>query len=163
MFITSSSRRNHDRHGQQLATGRFLLVMDLDEGGYAPCEVDPVLCTKGHRPLRGIVRTVQLKQLGHFMMGQMTINDEEMSLSGTYGSDGLPKSVATPVSVFWQMGLPLPPELVHRFWTAGGGHNSAGAEGSEVHDWALANLAELSKPYRKPKETPNVDPTPTEP
>jgi hypothetical protein len=44
----------------------------------------------GFETLYGAIRLVALRQLGHFMMGSLRIGGHVVSVSGPYGSDGLP-------------------------------------------------------------------------
>jgi hypothetical protein len=59
-------------------------------------------------PLRAIVRYVRMRQLGHFMMGSARINGHSLTLSGSYGSDGLPTSVPDEI---YDAGVELPQYL----------------------------------------------------
>lgn len=166
MFIRS------DRYGYigtgQYASGLFLAVF---------CNANAPKLPNGYKPLRAIVRKVALHQLGHFMMGRLTLMGHPFSLSGTYGSDGLPIEITTygrrnvppkpeefssleehqayydnlatiPYETYemvpglWERLHPLPDDLVAEFWN-GGGHNSAGAEGLSMHEWASTNLETL--------------------
>jgi hypothetical protein len=88
---------------------------------------------------RGFVRTVTLKQMGHWMMGHATIGGREITVSGSYGEDGLPMSWDRGL---WERGVPLPEDIA-LMWAKGGGHNQSGAEGASVHAWATANLRAL--------------------
>ena len=83
-------------------------------------------------PIRAIVRKVAMRQCGHFMMGIARIKNQSIVLSGSYGADGLSKSVPTEV---YQMGVPLPDDL-YDVWNTGGGWNSAGSEASAMRKWA---------------------------
>ena len=126
MFITSR-RRGYDRHGQQVASGRFLVFMQPDD-----------TWAKYHtfsspEPIRCLVRFCKLEQLGHWMMGVIRVKGQSITVSGTYGSDGLPKTVPREI---YELGVPLPPEL-HEKWNKGGGWNDAGSEGQSIHDWAV--------------------------
>ncbi len=87
-------------------------------------------------PLRAIVRYVRMRQLGHFMMGSARIGSQRITLSGSYGSDGLPVSVPDEV---YQMGAELPGEL-YNAWNNGGGWNGAGSEAPAMRQWALATF-----------------------
>jgi hypothetical protein len=81
-----------------------------------------------------IVRTVALSQLGHFMMGRVNIKGKWRSVSGAYGSDGLPMHIGAqdlPADA-----RPLPAEL-YDAWNKGGGHNGAGNEASAMRQWAI--------------------------
>lgn len=89
----------------------------------------------------------------------------KVSLSGTYGHDGLPLSayshgdyipaakLGDPCTYgpetedypgLWNQLHPVPAELQAVFWN-GGGHNSSGSEGPAMREWALANIKTLSK------------------
>lgn len=126
MYIRSTMR-GYDRHGQQRASGLFLAVF-----------------SRG-RELRAVVRSVRLTQFGHWMMGDMTIAKCKFTMSGCYGHDGLPGDM--PIDRIWNLLLPVPAELTEKFWK-GGGHNTCGEEGPEMHQWALDNLKALRKAGR---------------
>lgn len=81
--------------------------------------------------LRGIIRKVALHQCGHWMMGRTRIGQASLSLSGTYGSDGLPLTVD---KCIWERGESVPDELEEKFWKSDG-HNSAGSEGPDFYVW----------------------------
>jgi len=100
----------------------------------------------GFKALRAFVRHVQLRQCGHWMMGDMAVHGERVALSGTYGGDGLPTEVSRET---WEHGLPLPSALIETYRTAKGGHNSAGSEGQAIRDWAAKNLKGLRAASRK--------------
>jgi hypothetical protein len=85
-------------------------------------------------PMRGIVRYVRMKQLGHFMMGSAVVGKHRLTLSGSYGSDGLPKTVPDDA---YEAGVEVPKAL-YDAWNNGGGHNSsAGSEADEMRKWAM--------------------------
>ena len=73
------------------------------------------------------------------MMGFARVKGERITLSGSYGSDGLPKTVSDKV---FNEGIPLPDDLRER-WNKGGGWNGAGNEANAMREWALANLDKL--------------------
>src|SRR6187401_2175409 len=100
------------RGGSQIATrARFLLLLQLRNG---PCNASNTFA---------VVHRVALRQLGHFMMGRANLCGKWVSVSGAYGSDGLPMTVdALPRDA-----KPLPQEL-YDAWNKGGGWNSAGYE-----------------------------------
>jgi hypothetical protein len=95
--------------------------------------------------IRCLVKHVQLHQCGHWMMGDMTVHGEKISLSGAYGSDGLPTEVKRET---WEKALPLPLHLIEALKT-GGGHNGVGTEGMAIREWANENLSLLRKASRK--------------
>lgn len=145
MIITG--RRWYGRYGEQHARGRFLMVFNNYTTGTP-------------RELRAAVRNVHLRQSGHFMTGFCVLTlrrgqdwiengytpraSQRVFVSGTYGHDGLPIDVdASYVPGFWEALVPLPPELVEKFWS-GGGHNSAGTEAMDMFTWAQG--PELKKP-----------------
>ena len=89
---------------------------------------------------RGFVRTVTLKQMGHWMMGAARVLGRTIPISGAYGLDGLPKTVPDEV---YEIAIPIP-KYLHEEWAKGGGHNSAGSEAESMRDWANDNLDILS-------------------
>ena len=89
--------------------------------------------TFGRSKIRCLVRHCALQQLGCWMMGTVRIKGKSITVSGAYGSDGLPKSVPREI---WELGVELPQDL-HEKWNTGGGWNSAGSEGPDIRKWAL--------------------------
>jgi hypothetical protein len=104
-------------------------------------------------PLRAFVRRVAMQQVGHFMMGECRLFGTTVTLSGSYGSDGLPKTLPRAI---WERGLEVPQEL-RDAWNKGGGHNAAGNEAEAMAEWAWENLDKLEsqrlggKDYKKRK------------
>lgn len=99
-------------------------------------------------PMRAFVRTIALRQVGHFMMGSTRLFGRRVSISGSYGSDGLPVSV--PRDIYFR-GLEVPQQL-YDAWNKGEGWNSAGSEAPLFVEWAQANLNKLlprKKQYRR--------------
>jgi hypothetical protein len=118
MFITKV-HTYYDGTEQCTSRGSFLLLLQRKDG---PCNADNTFA---------VVRKVALRQLGHFMMGRANINGKWHSVSGAYGSDGLPMTVERlPIDA-----KPLPPEL-YEAWNKGGGWNGAGSEAPAMRDWA---------------------------
>jgi hypothetical protein len=116
----------------------------------APCQAHRAYAEHCHQffppanpapPLRAIVRYVRLRQLGHFMMGSARVGKTRLTLSGSYGHDGLPVTVPDEV---YEAGAPLPPEL-YEAWNKGGGWNSAGSEAEAMRRWAKQNLIAARK------------------
>lgn len=91
-------------------------------------------------PIRCIIRKVALEQLGHWMMGYARAFGHTITISGDYGSDGLPKNVDREV---WNKAIPLPDEL-YDAWNDGGGWNSCGSEAPLMRQWALENFEALA-------------------
>ena len=122
MFI--SGGHTYYRGSEQYATrGRFLILLTRKDDKCGPDHVFAV------------VRKVALRQLGHFMMGRANIGGHWVSVSGAYGSDGLPLTVDR---------LPddaviLPLEL-YNAWNKGGGWNGAGNEAYAMKAWARATF-----------------------
>jgi hypothetical protein len=139
MFITGG-KATYTKDGDQKAKGRFLMVFDHPD--------DKVFDKK--RPLRCLIRPVTMQQLGHWMMAKWTHDGYTLSLSGTYGGDGLPISTAANpdkqafVRKLWDQLTPMPDDILALFWHDDG-HNSSGKNGPSIHAWAVANLKELSK------------------
>jgi len=125
MFF-AGNRCWYSRNGQ-LAQGWFLAVF----------------CDHDHN-LWGIVRFVKMSQLGNFMMGSMKIGSQKVTLSGTYGSDGLPMDLEKILPENRKLLCPVPPELKEKFWK-GGGHNSAGSEAFDMLEWGRSIMNPLKK------------------
>ncbi len=97
------------------------------------------------KEIRALVRKVAMRQCGHWMMGIAHAFGHRLSLSGSYGGDGL--TVTVPRDVFDQA-VPIPQDL-HDAWNKGGGWNSAGSEAGAMRTWALANLTKLEPPRKR--------------
>ncbi len=97
-----------------------------------------------HKEIRALVRKVAMHQCGHFMMGRARVFGRTLTLSGSYGGDGL--TVTVPREVF-DKAVPIPQEL-HDAWSKGEGWNDAGKEAPSMRDWALANLTKLESNKR---------------
>ena len=147
MFI-KTTRSGYNDDGEQICHGLFLWVFGDPSGG---------------RELRAVVRHIRMRQCGHWMMASAELAGFRMSLSGSYGSDGLPDDLGSyfpkgqnesvqmteaQKKAVWEQLVVIPDELRDKFW-AGGGHNSAGSEGPSMREWALANLKELRKTIKK--------------
>lgn len=148
MFLTSR-RNGYDRSGQQVASGLFFLMFSNPD--------------KGDRELRACVRFVAMEQLGHFMMGSVRIAGCSISLSGAYGSDGLPLNLdrhfiglneagqaqyrdftQEQKAAIWKQLTPLPTDLAETYWKSEG-HNDAGSAGGNIRKWAKEKIATLQK------------------
>ena len=128
MYI-KNTRSYYESDGTQHAGRQWFLILVQDEN--EKCGPDN---------MRAIVRKVALEQCGHFMMGYARAFGHKLILSGSYGSDGLPKSV--PSDVF-DRAVPLPSEL-YDAWNHGGGWNSAGNEAKDMRQWAIDNFEQLA-------------------
>jgi len=127
---------------------------------------DPGKGVLGCMPMRGLVRRTAFHQLGNFMMGHVTITGKtdgvpwkhRVSLSGTYGGDGLTCDVPREV---YDKGTDVPPELVAA-WNTGDGWNSAGSEGPAMRAWGLLLMrkeaeAKACKPRPEPTGKMSAD------
>jgi hypothetical protein len=137
MFI-GNARGGYTRDGQQRASGDYLILMQPGDERV------------GGNNLRAMVRMVKMSQLGQFMMGTFKAGAHEVTVSGAYGSDGLPATVAREL---WELGEPLPDDLFEA-WNNGGGWNGPGAEAEAMRLWAEANMAALKKPVRQERKGP---------
>lgn len=115
--------------GNDLATAQARFLILLSQQG------KPL----GRDSLRAVVRRTRLHQCGHFMMGRANLFGHSLTLSGSYGADGLVNDV--PPEVF-QLAVPVPGGL-YDAWSHGGGHNTAGAEAPALRTWAHAHIEEL--------------------
>ena len=116
MFV-SKGRGGYTRDGEQYCIGRFLVLFGSSKEG-----------------LWGVVRRCSLRQCGHFMMGHVKLGDQTITVSGTYGGDGLPRDLDSVHEWNRHMLIRMPPELEAEFWK-GGGWNDAGSEGPSVREW----------------------------
>lgn len=113
-------RRGDTRSGEQFVHGYFLLLAMAEEAK----------CKQGN--VYGIVTYVRLRQMGHCMNGFAFINGVKVFIEGTYGMNGLPRSVPKRVL---EAGTVVPEEL-YDAWNKGGGHNRGGAEQYAFAEWA---------------------------
>ena len=134
--------------GQQRDYGPFLMLFqqmwDLGTGDQP-------------RELRALVRSVRLEAFGNFMMGRckLKLPKEDglltITLSGTFGGDGLPISIPRAGDVgelpsrLWPLLPQLPDELVEDFWT-----NEEGAGHEKIREWVEKHLKELRR-LRRPE------------
>jgi hypothetical protein len=88
-----------------------------------------------NRKLYACVRHVSLRQLGHFMMGTARIAGQSVTLSGSYGSDGLPRDYESLTPAARAKLVEVPPEIAEVYWK-GDGWNSAGNEAPTMRQWA---------------------------
>ena len=116
-------------HGSYIPRARFLILAhSKNERSYYK------------NTIRCFVRKVALRQLGHFMMGTARIHNTSVTISGSYGNDGL--TVDLPQEV-WEKGVLLP-DYLFEAWEGGGGWNGSGTEAGKMKKWANENLKILS-------------------
>lgn len=127
---TANSYTYYSDDGQQRHTkGDFLIFAVPEDGRCAPST------------LRACVRKVALEQTGHWMMGTARVGGESLTVSGSYGNNGLPMRVDREI---WERFMTPVPERLYEAWNGGGGHNSTGAEREAVVAWAKGNLDALT-------------------
>ena len=149
MFLRTNPSQTGYRGTSQVAGGPFLMVFcrtlfgPSQEQRLAEGVDFQASNGKVYPRLRAAVRSVRMSQCGHFMMGSAQLGKHRITLSGSYGADGL---TIDPDSYpgLWETLLPVPDELAEKFWQ-GGGHNSAGSEGPAMRAWATANEKALRK------------------
>jgi len=121
----------YNSHGEQIARrANFLLL------------ISPKTYERRNEPIKAIVRKVALSQFGHWMMGKARIYGHTITVSGSYGSDGLICGV--PDEVYDRATVVLPGAL-YDAWNKGGGHNSCGSKAPLMRKWANENLIQLKK------------------
>jgi len=123
MYLTAANGY-YDRDGQQRARrAPFLILLQPKQATIAEtCKAENTYA---------IVRSVALRQLGHWMMGVARVEGRSVSVSGAYGHDGLPCSF----DFLPKDAVQLPKEL-YEAWAKGGGWNSSGTEGNLLRNWA---------------------------
>lgn len=129
MYIEQSRGVYSQTGNQEIRRANFLILLQPKEW------------ERRGEPIKAIVRQVALKQFGHWMMGYARAYGQTLTLSGSYGSDGLPVSNS---EVYDRATVVLPDELVEA-WNTGGGWNGAGSEAEAMRQWALDNLKELKR------------------
>lgn len=134
MFLTAK-RSGYDRNGEQVCSGRFLVMMqpksEWIDGKFNSHTSDPIRC---------LVRFCAMRQFGNFMMGFIRVKGQRLTVSGSYGSDGLPMDVPREI---YELGVELPAEL-REAWNKGGGWNSAGSEAPAIRAWAKQTFKDLT-------------------
>lgn len=160
MFV--KCRGGYDRHDQQFATGKFLVVfsgpdtyVDPDNGK----TLDRLWCA---------VRKCRMGAFGNFMMGSLRLLNYRFVMSGGFGGDGLPHRWSHMVKVtepswahkvgdtatadFTEAQIKdlkdraltaIPDNLASLYWN-GEGHNEVGSGATDIRAWALANLPALT-------------------
>jgi len=127
MYIDDSGGRYYTSDGEQHCRQAPFLILCQPEG-------------YEHRnaPIRALVRKVAMHQCGHWMMGSARAFGHKITLSGSYGGDGLPTDV--PMEVY-ERATPVPQELIDA-WNKGEGWNSAGREAPAMAEWARRTFLE---------------------
>lgn len=129
--------------GEQRSYGPFLMLFqqkwDSIAGDYP-------------QELRALVRSVRLESFGNFMMGRCKLKlpgeDKPLTitLSGTFGGDGLPMSIPEIGDIgrlpsrLWPLLWELPSGLVERFWV-----NEEREGYEEIRKWAEEHVKELRR------------------
>jgi len=130
MYI-ENTLSGYDSQGQQVVRRANFLLLIL-----------PKTHQRMHEPIKAIVQKVALSQCGHWMMGKARIYGHSITVSGSYGGDGLICDV--PDEVYDRASVVLPGAL-YDAWNKGGGHNSCGSEAPAMRRWANENLVQLKK------------------
>jgi len=151
--FVDSHRRWYDKDGQQHASGAFLWVVlpdkpAWDDPNYSIDPIDGWVSPIFHPPFkeaRAFVRHVKMHQCGHFMMGSIQVGSHKQTISGTYGDDGLPDTVARHV---WEVGVPVPEDIMETWAHSTSGHNGAGDEARAIYSWARENIKALRRAGR---------------
>jgi hypothetical protein len=125
MFLNVEGVRKYsgyNRAGEQSAGGRFLMLVAKDAEKYEGTDT---------LKLWGIVRHVRMTQCGHYMMGTARVGGQSITVSGTYGNDGLPMDMAKFEGLHGYLTL-LTVEAAKAYWNGTGGHNGAGSEATDM-------------------------------
>lgn len=135
MFVDPKRTRRWYAGTEQRASGPFLILFARHVLGKQPTEY------------KAAMRSVQLRQYGHFMMGSTRVNGEKVVLSGSYGSDGLTCDGDKLSDETWNGLVDVPEDLIKK-WSDGGGWNSAGSEAADMAEWALESELALRRGAR---------------
>jgi len=128
MFIENAHRSYDDDGAQKAGPARFLILLQSKDRSLGP------------NNFRAVVRKVKLSQCGHFMMGRARVANQTLIISGSYGGDGLPKTVDEDV---YAKGVDVPREL-YDAWNKGEGWNGAGTEAKAMQKWAVKTFRRKS-------------------
>lgn len=140
LLKTNRFRSGYTSQGEQRAKDLFLAVFSGEEN-----YPDPHPQTGRQLPaLYAAVRKVELRSWGHWMMGSLRLAGADLTVSGSYGGDGLPRDLLTLSEAQRALLTPVPFDLAITFWS-GGGWNSAGKEAEAMREWARANLKQLTR------------------
>lgn len=90
------------------------------------------------------VRKARLSSCGPWLMGSLRLAGAAVTLSGSYGGDGLPMDYERLTEAQRALLTPVPDDLAKVYW-AGGGWNSAGKEAPAMCKWAVENLKVLTR------------------
>jgi len=137
MYISKNQRGYTKASGEQcIARDDFLLfVQDKTQA-----------CSRYN--FRALIRSVALHQCGNWMMGTARVKNQSLTVSGSYGGDGLPMSVDPEI---FNMAIPVP-EVLYEAWAHGGGWNGAGSEAGAMRTWAWSLMMRqktTTKAHRK--------------
>lgn len=135
MFLSQDkSHRQHDSDGNPSLSGLFLVLMQ-------PKTDD--LRADSKSPIRAYVASAKLEHIGNFMGGSMQIGKNIVPLSGTYGADGLTRSVDP--KIYNAPGTVAVPAELRDLWNKGGGWNSGGDEAPVFYEWARRVFPKCAK------------------
>jgi len=139
MFITTEYS-GYDKSGVQRARGSYLILFSSYK----------LRNSKDDLRLWACVRTVVMRQSGHWMYGFARIGGKKNHISGSYGADGLTRDYDESIDTFLHE---LPDDLVHEFWhPKDQGWNSCGSEGPILRSWAIKNETMLRGKKRVKEE-----------
>jgi hypothetical protein len=153
MFITVS-KSGFNKDDEQFTHGYFLMIFQDPKGDTTTYTNEKDGSVRPVPELRALVRFVRMSPLGNWMMARVKVKDTTISLSGGYGSDGLPinlhggvgqkgQAIYLPDQIhLWDSLHVIPKSLQNEFWN-GGGHNCVGKEALNFRKWALDNLTVL--------------------
>jgi hypothetical protein len=83
-----------------------------------------ILASDDDNTLYACVRSVALRQLGHFMMGTARIGGQSIIVSGSFGADGLPLTVGRdiPRAIVDKLFVQVPDSIATLYWQYDGYH-----------------------------------------
>ena len=187
MYLTNNRSQTGYVGAEQRAGGLFLIAFGGCGGRMDGELADDYKIPDGNgvRILGHIwccVRSVRMRQCGHWMMGHVDLAGFHFSLSGGFGNDGMPhnwkemiqtgpKSEENPGGKWDHRQLKpdevkllkddyllmMPEELSTRYWRSDDGHNSVPPSvAGDIRKWAEQNLKELQRRPRRKKANSNA-------
>lgn len=123
-----------DGKGGSWTPGPYYYLKSCPAHGHEYCTMPDIL----DRKLYACVRHVSLRQSGAWMMGSARIAGQSVTLSGSYGDDGLPCDYEKLTPAARAKLTEVPAAITQQFWHPEfQGHNSAGSEDLIMRQWVL--------------------------
>lgn len=107
MYVTNIGHTYYDGGGQRHTRAPYAILASDDDNNLYAC-----------------VRQVALRQVGHFMMGSARIGGQSVTVSGLFGSDGLPLTIDRDIdrATVERLFVRVPDAIASLYWSYDGYH-----------------------------------------